>query len=130
VTQNKDFRTLWQTEKAQKFRGAMQKPKSVSELIGGTSKALRDLRAALDARSELLIRVRSCLPARLIDHVLSAGLQDGCLTVGTRSAAWASRLRYVKNELQAQLNRDHHLQVSAVKIRVVNPGSAPPGSAS
>jgi len=102
----------------------MQKPKSVSELISGTSKALRDLRVRLDARSLLLIRVRSCLPPRLIDHVISAGLQDGCLTLGTSSAAWASRLRYVKNELQIQLKQDHRLDIESVKIRVVNPGSS------
>jgi len=99
----------------------MQKPKSVSELISGTSKALRDLRTRLDARSELLLKVRSSLPARLIDHVVSAGLENGCLTVGTISAAWASRLRYVKSELQAQLNEVHALNVTAVKIKVVNP---------
>jgi len=99
----------------------MQKPKSVSELISGTSKALRDLRTRLDARSELLIKVRSSLPARLIDHVVSAGLQDGCLTLGTISPAWAARLRYVKSNLQVQLNTDHALGVSAVKIKVVNP---------
>ena len=52
----------------------MQKAKSVSELISGTSKALRDLRTRLDARSELLLKVRASLPARLIDHVVSAGL--------------------------------------------------------
>jgi hypothetical protein len=120
VTQNKDFRTLWQRRKVTKYRTAMQKPKSVSELISGTSKALRDLRTRLDARSELLIKVRSSLPARLIDHVVSAGLQDHCLTLGTVSAAWASRLRYAKSELQARLNADHALGVDVVKIKVVS----------
>jgi len=99
----------------------MQKPKSVSELISGTSKALRDLRTRLDARSELLIKVRSSLPARLIDHVVSAGLEDNCLTLGTISAAWASRLRYVKTDLQARMQADHALNIKIVKIKVVNP---------
>jgi hypothetical protein len=99
----------------------MQKSKSLSELIGGSSKALRDLRERLDERSELLLRVRSCLPPRLIDHVISAGLQDGCLTLGTQSAAWSSRLRYVKNDLQTQLHRDHGLAITSVRIRVMAP---------
>jgi hypothetical protein len=103
----------------------MQKPKSLSELISGSSKALRDLRTRLDARSELLMRVRSCLPPRLIDHVISADLKDGCLTLGSHNAAWASRLRYVKNELQDQLNQDHSLGITAIKIRVVNSGPPP-----
>ena len=101
----------------------MQKTKSLSELISGSSKALRDLRERLDARSELLIRVRSTLPPRLIDHVISAGLQGGCLTLGTSGAAWASRLRYVKNEIQVRLNQRHKLGISMVKIRVVSPGA-------
>ena len=102
------------------MRAAMQKTKSVSELIGGTSKVLRDLRSRLDARAELLLRVRSTLPDRLIDHVVSAGLEADCLTLGTPSAAWASRLRYVKDEVLARLEREYGLKATRLKIRIIS----------
>jgi hypothetical protein len=125
VTKNKDFRTLCNIGESLKTSAAVQKSKSVSELIGGTSKLLRELRERLDARSELLLQVRATLPQRLIDHVVSAGLDDGCLTLGTISAAWASRLRYVKNDVLTALNEVHDLKVATIKIRVTNPRPGP-----
>ncbi len=103
-----------------KMHSAMQKTKSVSELLGGSSKALRELRLRLDERSELLLRVRSALPPALVSHVDSAGLERGRLTLGTASAAWASRLRYVKQELSERLFADYGLQIDSVKIKIVS----------
>lgn len=101
----------------------MQKTKSVSELIGGTSKALLHLRERLDERARLLLQVRATLPPQLVAFALSAGLKDGVLTIGTGSAAWASRLRYVTPQTIAQLNADYQLSIEKVKIRVVRAAS-------
>ena len=98
----------------------MQKTKSVSELIGGSSKALRELRLRLDERSQLLLQVRSVLAPSLVSHVESAGLERGRLTLGTASAAWASRLRYVTSELRERLNADYQLTIDSVKIKIVS----------
>lgn len=98
----------------------MQKTRSVSELIGGSSKALRELRLRLDERSELLLKVRSTLPTRLVNCVESAGLERGRLTLGTASAVWASRLRYVTTEMRERLNADYRLNVDSVKIKIVS----------
>jgi hypothetical protein len=120
VTQNKDFRTLWHAEIRLKIRDAMQKTKSVSELLGGSSKALRELRLRLDERSQLLLQVRSALAPALVNHVDSAGLERGRLTLGTPSAAWASRLRYVTSDLRERLNADYQLAIDSVKIKIVS----------
>lgn len=98
----------------------MQKTKSLSELIGASSKALRELRLRLDERSQLLLQVRSVLAPALVSHVESVGLERGRLTLGTPSAAWASRLRYVTTELRERLNADYALAIESVKIKIVS----------
>ena len=98
----------------------MQKTKSVSELLRGSSKALRELRLKVDERSQLLLQVRSILPPALVSHVESAGIERGRLTLGTLSAAWASRLRYVTSDLRKRLNADYDLAIDSVKIKIVS----------
>lgn len=97
----------------------MQKSKSLSELIGSSSKVLSELRKRLDERSQLLLQVRATLPAPLVGFVISAGLVDGQLTLGTGSATWASRLRYVMPKVLPVLLAEHGLKIDKVKIRVV-----------
>lgn len=108
----------------------MEKAKCVRELITHTSKTLSILRQRLDAREQLLPRVRAVLPARLAQQVVSAGLEAGILTLGTSSASWASRLRYVVPEISARLSEEHGLEVGRVRIRVIRtPGTdGPAGS--
>jgi len=98
----------------------MQKSKSVSELIQHSSKTLSQLRKRLDERGKLLLQVRAALPPRLVEYALSAGLQDGVLTLGTDSAAWASRLRYVAPELIDKFRLDYGVKVERVRVRVVH----------
>ena len=54
------------------------------------------------SRDRLLIveQVRAALPARLAQAVVSAGLEQGRLTIGVVGAVWASRLRYVTDALR------------------------------
>ncbi len=101
----------------------MQKTKSLSELIGGTSKALSQLREKLDERSRLLLQVRAAMPPPMVAFVLSAGLKDHVLTIGTGSAAWASRLRYVTPQLLQRLNDDYQMGIEKVRVRVVRSAS-------
>ena len=104
----------------------MQKSKSVSELIQHSSKALSVLRQRLDERGRLLLRVRAILPARFVEYVLSAGYQDGVLTLGTESAAWASRLRYVAPQLIVKFQADYGVSVEKVRVRVIQSSSSGP----
>lgn len=107
----------------------MKKTKSVSELITHTSKTLSILRQQLDERELLLSRVRAVLPARLVDEVVSAGMTERVLTLGTTRASWASRLRYVAPEIARKLGEEHGLRIERIRIRVIRPPGASPADA-
>lgn len=100
----------------------MQKTRSVSELIHHNSKALAQLRERLDERAQLLLQVRAALPTPLVACVLSAGLDKGVLTLGTASAAWASRLRYVSSQVIDKFAKDYDVKIARVRVKVVLPG--------
>lgn len=97
----------------------MKKAKCVSELITHNSKTLSILRQRLDERERLLTRVRAATPARLAQQVVSAGLEEGVLTLGATSPSWASRLRYVVPEISAGLGEE--LRIKRIRIRVIPP---------
>jgi hypothetical protein len=71
-------------------------------------------------------QVRAALPAHLRPHILSAGLEQGRLTIGVTSAAWAARLRYSTAALRKALAEATGTHIVSVRIRVVPPGAAPP----
>ncbi len=74
----------------------MQNSKSLSELLARGGKRLSLLKDRAAQRSEIVEQVRAALPARLAQSVVSAGLEEGRLTIGVVGAVWASRLRYSK----------------------------------
>jgi hypothetical protein len=66
-------------------------------------------------------QVRSALPARLAEAVVSAGLEQGRLTIGVVGAVWASRLRYLTEALRKHVGDSTGTAVLTVKVRVVPP---------
>jgi hypothetical protein len=118
-TQNKDFRTLWSYNCVTVFRVAMQKSKPLSELMAIPSRALKDLSARLAARSQVLDAVRAALPAKLAVHVISAGIDEGRLTIGVSGGVWASRLRYSSAGLRKTVGESLKINILRVQIRVV-----------
>src|SRR5580700_4324576 len=75
-------------------RVAMQNPRRVSDLLSRTGNKLTALKARSQERSRVLEQVRAVLPPRLSEAVVSAGIEQGRLTIGVVGAVWASRLRY------------------------------------
>ena len=101
----------------------MQKPKSISELLRVGGRRLTDLKARSEARNETLAQVCAVLPAPLAQAVVSAGFEDGRLTIGVNGAVWASRLRYGTDTLRMRLGRTLGTEITAVRIKVVPPRS-------
>jgi hypothetical protein len=97
----------------------MQKPKPLSELLAIPSKALRDLSSRLEQRSQVLEQVRSALPPKLAGQVLSAGIDQGRLSIGVSSAVWASRLRYSTAILRKSVGDSLKINILRVQIRIV-----------
>jgi hypothetical protein len=101
----------------------VQNSKHIKELLAGGGKRLADIARLSRERSVVLDEVRSALPKELAQAVFSAGILEGKLTLGVTSAAFASRLRYVTQELRQRLGEARGIDIRAVRIRVVPPGS-------
>ena len=101
----------------------MPKPKHINELLAGGGKRLADIKRRTGERAMVLREVRSALPRELAQAVFSAGILEGKLTLGVTSAAFASRLRYVTQELRQRLGESRGVDIQPVRIRVVPPGS-------
>jgi len=99
----------------------MQKPKSVSELLSRPGKRLNALKRRSETRSLVLDQVRVALPLRLAQAVVSAGVEQGRLTIGVVGAVWATRLRYFTGALQRRISSSLGVDVLSVRIRVVPP---------
>ncbi|HVC01064.1 MAG TPA: DciA family protein [Steroidobacteraceae bacterium] len=102
----------------------MQYPKAISELLRLRHKRLDDLAACLTQRATILAGVKAALPAALAEHVATAGLEGGRLSLGVTSAAWASRLRYAIGEARERIAASCGVAIDEVRIRVVR--SRPP----
>jgi hypothetical protein len=101
----------------------VQKYKHIKELLTGEGKRLNALKAQARDRSVVVEHVRSALPKELAQAIASAGILHGTLTIGVPSAAFASRLRYVTEELRKRVSESRDVDIQAVRIRVVPPGS-------
>jgi hypothetical protein len=100
---------------------AMQNPRSVSDLLSRTGNKLTALKTRSLERALVVEQVRAALPARLAEAVVSAGLDQGRLTIGVVGAVWASRLRYLTDSIRKRVGSSAGIAVLSVKIRVVPP---------
>ncbi len=109
----------------------MQNTKRVSELLLQGNPKLKALKERLKDRATVLAQVRAALPSKIAKHVESAGIEQGRLTIGTTAAVWASRLRYLTDDLRKQLGAALRIDILSVKIRIVPPPpEAPVGAKS
>ncbi len=70
-------------------------------------------------RAVVLDEVRASLPARLAEAVVSAGIEDGRLTIGVAGSVWASRIRYCSETTRLALSHKLGMQLLVVRVRVV-----------
>jgi hypothetical protein len=95
----------------------MEKTKSISELLKGGRLMGLDTRAR--QRSKVLEQVRAALPSRLAQAVVSAGVEDGRLTIGVVGSVWASRIRYFCEPTRLKVSEMLGVQLLVVRVRVV-----------
>jgi hypothetical protein len=99
----------------------VKNPRSIKELLSTGDKRISDLRTKAQARNRALEHVRAAVPSPLARNIVSAGLDDGLLTVGVAGAAWATRLRYVTEALRLDVGTSMRVDVRQVRIKVVPP---------
>ena len=99
----------------------MKKPRSINELLRTGGNRLKALQAASNERTAVREHVCAALPSQLAQTVVTAGLDQGRLTIGVTSAPWASRLRYASEALRLQVGAALGVTVQSVRIKVVPP---------
>src|ERR1700759_1058993 len=100
---------------------AMQNPRSLSDLLSRTGNKLTALKIRSRHRAEVLAEVRAAVPTRLAEYVVSAGIEQGRLTIGVVGGAWASRLRYLTESIRTRVAAALGVAILSVKVRVVPP---------
>jgi hypothetical protein len=121
VTQNKEFRSIAMLISSTRMRPPVQKPKSINELLKQGGERLRSLRTRSDERGRVREHVCRALPAELAANVVSAGLEEGKLTIGVAGGAWAARLRYVTETLKLRVGSSMGIEIETIRIKVVPP---------
>ena len=87
-----------------------------------TGNKLTALKARSQERSLVVEQVRAALPAKLALAVVSAGVEQGRLTIGVLGGVWASRLRYLTESVRKRVAESTGVAVVSVRVRVVPPG--------
>ena len=80
---------------------------------------INELQTRSRARHEVLAHVRAALPPELGGTVITAGIEEGRLTVGVSGGAWASRLRYRSQALREHVADTLGREIHSVRIKVV-----------
>jgi hypothetical protein len=99
----------------------MQNPRSLSDLLSRTGNKLTALKSRSRERTLVVEQVRAALPARLAEAVVSAGIEQGRLTIGVVGAHWASRLRYLTESVRQRVGSSMGTPILSVKVKVVPP---------
>ncbi len=99
----------------------MHKPKSINELLRIGGKRLSDLKTKSLERNVALEHVKAALPPKLADAVMTAGIEEACLTLGVAGAPWAARLRYVTDDLRTRVGTSMNVELQKVRIKVIPP---------
>ena len=69
----------------------------------------------------MLEQVRAALPARLAEAVVSAGIEQGRLTIGVVGRGVGLALRYLTESVRKRVAGATGIAIQSVKIRVVPP---------
>jgi hypothetical protein len=99
----------------------MQKPKSINELLKIGGARLSALKDRSEQRNRTLEQVRASVPAQFAEYVVTAGIEDGRLTIGVTGASWAARLRYVTDTLRSDVGLRLGVTIERIRIKVVPP---------
>src|ERR1700681_1735637 len=97
----------------------MQNPRSVSDLLSRSGNKLTALKMRSAERARVVGFVRAALPPRLAPAVVSAGIDQGRLTVGVVGGVWASRLRYLTESVRKRVAASMGIVIVSVRVRVV-----------
>jgi hypothetical protein len=68
-----------------------------------------------------LSHVQAALPPELAAKIETAGIEEGRLTIGVATGAWATRVRYVAKALRHEVSQAMGIDIRTVRVKVVQP---------
>ncbi|WP_202051431.1 DciA family protein [Methylomicrobium sp. RS1] len=83
------------------------------------NRALDVFQIRLAKQQSLLLAIRSRLPPPVTDHVLHCVVNEKKLLLYTDSAAWASQLRFLKEEILQSARDAHGGTIDKLQIRIL-----------
>jgi hypothetical protein len=84
----------------------------------GVGPLFSDLERRTRETLDLTAKVRRVLAENEKEHLISATYDEDTLVLTTDSAAWASRLRYVQEQLLTALREHGETQGQKIRVRV------------
>jgi len=87
-------------------------------LTEGLGPLFRNLERRVQATVDLAARVRDALDSPEKDHVISASCRETTLVVIADSAAWASRIRYLQEQVLERLYTQGETQFTKLRVKV------------
>jgi hypothetical protein len=91
VGRNKENCTVFAHKPIKVTPSRVKKLKTINELINNGGRRLSRLRATAQARAQAFEHVCAALPPPLAQNIVSAGLDQGQLTIGVAGAVLAPR---------------------------------------
>jgi hypothetical protein len=92
-------------------------------MSAGSGPRIAALRTQSRARAKVADHVCAALPPLLARAVVSAGIDEGRLTIGVAGGAWAARLRYGTDSLRIRVGESLGIDIQSIRIKVVPPGA-------
>lgn len=99
------------------------KPRPIKRLLNENA-GLRNIQETIFYQNELTNTIRSLLVSPLHNHIASAQIERGILTIYTDTPAWAARLRFQVGNLVQEL-RPRYPALKTAKIRVLQISNKP-----
>ena len=121
VGRNKENCTVFAHKLGRAAANRVKKPTSIKELLNGGGRRISGLTAKVQARSKAFEHVYAALPSPLAQKIVSAGFEEGQLTIGVAGGTWATRLRYVTETLRVRVGLSMRVDIQTVRIKVVPP---------
>lgn len=97
-------------------------PSNIKSIFGQSDGALASILRKAQQLKILQDRVAACLTPPLREHCWVADVKGDTLILMTDSAAWATRLNYMVNDLLYVLKTEHQLgELRSIKCKVGTP---------
>lgn len=97
-----------------------RRPQLFKLALTSSNKILANFTSQLQQQQQLLILIKSVLPAKLAEHASYCVISNQKVLIYTDKATWASQLRFYQSAiLEAIITRSKHVNIAQVQMRLL-----------